>query len=52
MWDQMSMPVLFVVVIVVLGLITVGLFLGIRILGARERPGAPTPRRGSSPNRP
>jgi len=37
MLDQMSMPVLFVIVFVLLGLFTVSLFVGIRILGARQR---------------
>ncbi|CAN5209878.1 hypothetical protein BH24ACT12_BH24ACT12_06560 [soil metagenome] len=47
MLDQMSMPVLFIVVIVLLGLVTGGLFLGIRILGSRQHSGGPSP--GSRP---
>lgn len=44
MLDQMSMPVLFVVVFVLLGLVTVGLLVGIRILGGRQASGAPPTR--------
>jgi len=36
MLDHMVMPVLFVVLLVLLGLVTVGGLVGIRILGARE----------------
>jgi F0F1-type ATP synthase assembly protein I len=44
MLDQMSMPVLFVIVFVVLGLAAGGLFVAMRFVGARQRSQvAPTP---------
>jgi hypothetical protein len=44
MFDQMSMPVLFVVVFVVLGIAAGALFVAIRTFGMRERsPGKDMP---------
>lgn len=53
MLDQMSMPVLFVVVIVALGVLVLGLLLATRIFGERERSrDARAPRKGRRQKRP
>lgn len=36
--DQMSMPVLFVIVFVVLGMVVAGVLVGSRVLAARQDP--------------
>lgn len=51
MFDGMSMPVLFGILIAALALISAGVLVGIRILAAHDNPSGPHPSRRAKANR-